>query len=99
MFSIRPWCAQVTVSPDVNKISVFRRGIWVGLNGSIPLGGQSIPISMAGLRLLWKNPQKKDKKKNTSEVINRIIPHRRPVVTTKVWCPWNVPSRMMFCHH
>lgn len=54
----------------------------MGLNGKIPLGGQFIPSSIVGERLLWKNPQKKEIKKNTSETINRIIPHRIPVVTT-----------------
>lgn len=72
------------MSPDVIRINVFRRGIWVGLNGMIPLGGHNVPISTAGLSLLWKNPQKNEMKKNTSDVINRIIPQRRPVVTSMV---------------
>jgi hypothetical protein len=60
---------------------VFSNGIWIGLNGLIPFGGQSIPISTAGASLLWKNLQKNDRKKNTSEVIKRIIPQRNPIVT------------------
>jgi hypothetical protein len=31
--------------------------------------------------LEWKKAQKKDKKKNTSDVINSIIPHRNPLTT------------------
>jgi hypothetical protein len=42
----------------------------------MPLGGQIKPISMEGERELWKKAQKKEMKKNTSEVINKIIPHR-----------------------
>jgi hypothetical protein len=47
----------------------------------IPFGGQIIPISTAGAILLLKNLQKNDRKKNTSEVIKRIIPQRNPIVT------------------
>lgn len=81
LFSIRLWCAQVTVNPDESKIKVFNKGIWRGLNGLIPLGGQFIPSSIDGDNLEWKNLQKKEIKKNTSDVINRIIPHRSPIVT------------------
>jgi hypothetical protein len=42
---------------------------------------------MAGERLLWKKAQKKDRKKSTSEVINKIIPHRNPIPTFHVWSP------------
>lgn len=59
-------------------MSVFRSGIWVGLKGLILLGGQIIPRSIAGDSLLWKNPQKKDKKNIISDEINKIIPHRSP---------------------
>jgi hypothetical protein len=45
------------------------------------LGGQIIPNSIAGERLLWKKAQKNEMKKNTSEIINKIIPHRSPIVT------------------
>jgi hypothetical protein len=69
------------VIPEVNKIRVLRRGICTGLKGKIPLGGQIIPSSIVGERLLWKKPQKNEMKKNTSDVINRIIPHRSPIVT------------------
>jgi hypothetical protein len=47
----------------------------------IPVGGQAHPSSGVGDKLLWKNAQKKAKKNKTSEVMNRIIPHRSPFVT------------------
>src|SRR5580698_7704602 len=54
---------------------------------------------MVGDRLLWKKAQKKEKKKSTSDVINRIIPHRIPLATIEVWSPWKVLSRLMSRHH
>jgi len=33
-------------------MAVFNKGIWKGLKGLIPNGGQRAPISMAGARLL-----------------------------------------------
>lgn len=71
----------MTVRPDVNRINVLRSGIWIGLNVSIPFGGQIIPNSIDDDSLLWKNPQKNEMKKKTSDVMNRIIPHRSPIVT------------------
>ncbi len=65
----------------------------------IPVGGQQQPNSGVGARLLWKKAQKKAKKNITSETINRIIPHRSPLVTYDVWWPKNAPSRMMSRHH
>jgi hypothetical protein len=69
------------VTPDANKIAVFKRGICNGLKGMIPAGGHIAPSSHAGARLLWKKAQKNLKKKNTSEIMKRIIPHRNPKVT------------------
>jgi hypothetical protein len=57
------------------------------------------PNSIVGERLLWKKAQKKEIKKKISETINKIIPHRRPKVTTWVWRPWKVPSRVTSRHH
>ena len=67
---------------------MFRSGTWNGFIGSIPVGGQHEPSSIVGAKLLWKKAQKKAKKKSTSEVINRIIPSRRPIFTGIVWHPW-----------
>lgn len=71
----------MTDTPDESKIIVLRRGTWRGLKIEIPEGGHIIPISLIGERLLWKKAQKKEKKKRTSEVIKRIIPHRIPLIT------------------
>jgi hypothetical protein len=71
----------VTVTPEANKIAVFRRGICRGLKGEIPVGGQIAPSSTVGERLLWKKAQKNEIKKKISETMNRIIPQRSPKVT------------------
>ena len=81
LFLIKAWWAHVIEAPDDNKIIVLRSGIWIGLKGITPKGGHLIPISTEGANLEWKKAQKKDKKKNTSEVINKIIPHRIPSAT------------------
>jgi hypothetical protein len=60
---------------------VFKRGTCAGLKGTTPLGGHIIPMSQLGDRLLWKNAQKNEKKKRTSDKIKRIIPHRNPETT------------------
>lgn len=52
------------------------------------MGGHADPSSIVGERLLWKNAQKNDAKNSTSEIINRIIPHRNPLVTVLVCNPW-----------
>jgi hypothetical protein len=97
--STRLWWAHVTVTPDANSTAVFSKGTLKGLSGLIPVGGQQHPNSGVGASLLWKKAQKKAKKNNTSDVINRIIPHRKPLVTYDVWCPINVLSRITSRHH
>jgi len=51
------------------------------------VGGHIDPNSIVGDSLLWKNAQKNDAKNNTSEIMNRIIPHRSPFVTIFVCSP------------
>lgn len=46
-----------------------------------------MPKSMVGASLLWKNAQKNEMKKNTSDTMNKIIPHRNPRLTTEVCIP------------
>jgi len=41
-------CAQVTVTPEDNKIAVFNKGKAQGLMVWIPNGGQTAPIQIAG---------------------------------------------------
>ena len=77
---------------------MFKRGTRNGLRGVIPVGGQVTPISTDGASLLWKNAQKKAKKKHTSEVMKRIIPYRSPFSTIAVCLPWNVASRITSRH-
>ena len=68
------WWAQVTVTPEERSTAVFSRGTLKGSRGVIPVGGQHPPISGLGARLAWKNAQKNPRKKNTSDVIKRIMP-------------------------
>ena len=89
----------MTVTPEDSKMIVFNKGTWNGLNGKIPEGGHFRPISKVGANLLWKKAQKKEKKNKTSEVINKIMPHRRPFITIEVWSPCIVPSRLISRHH
>lgn len=91
--------AHVTVPPDPKRIAVFRRGRRRGFRGLIPVGGQKTPTQTSGAKLLWKNDQKKPKKKNTSEVINSAIPHRSPSRTSFVWMPIYVLSQVISFHH
>lgn len=74
---VRLWWVHVTVTPEARRTAVFSRGTSNGFKGVIPEGGQHPPISGVGERLEWKNAQKNPRKKNTSDVINRIIPYRR----------------------
>jgi len=82
----------VTLIPDASKIIVFNRGTPQGEKGIIPIGGHWLPNSILGAKLAWKKAQKKERKKNTSEIINNTIPDWRPSVTIFVWSPWKDPS-------
>jgi hypothetical protein len=57
---------------------VFNRGTSKGFKTLIPTGGQIDPKLMSGLKALWKNPQKNDANKHTSESINNSIPICKP---------------------
>ena len=41
-----------------------------------PISGHKDPVSIVGDDLLWREVQENEIKKNTSEIINRIIPYR-----------------------
>lgn len=77
----------MTVTPDASRIAVFSKGICIGLNGEIPIGGHIVPNSILGASLLWKKAQKNEIKKKISDTINRIIPHRNPILTVEVCIP------------
>lgn len=87
------------VSPEEIRIMVLRSGILNGLKGEIPIGGHNCPISILGDRDEWKYAQKKDRKKNTSEVMNKIIPSRIPEYTIFECDPEKVASRITSRHH
>lgn len=92
------WWVHVTEIPDEIKMIVFKRGISNGLNGMTPIGGHNCPISTDGDSDEWKYAQKKDKKNITSEMMNKIIPIRRPRYTFFVCIPWKVDSRVTSRH-
>ena len=81
------------------ELTLFKRGTLKGLKTTMPEGGQILPISTLGDKLLWKKAQKNEKKNKTSEVIKKITPQRSPLTTILVWSPWNVPSREISRHH
>jgi hypothetical protein len=93
------WWAHVTETPDDRRRMVFRRGILIGLKELMDKGGHIWPSSTVGEILLWKNAQKKDTKKNTSEMMNSTMPVFRPFITISEWFPWEVDSRWMSRHH
>jgi len=64
---------------------VFSRGTPQGLREFNPLGGQICPMLKSGASLLWKKAQKNAKKKQTSEMMNKIMPIRSPRATYLVW--------------
>jgi hypothetical protein len=45
-------CDQVNAAPEVNNKIVFNNGINHGFMVSIPFGGQTLPISATGFKLL-----------------------------------------------
>jgi hypothetical protein len=75
---IKALCDQVTVAPLDNSIAVFNKGTSNGFNTCIPTGGQIEPKLISGPKALWKNPQKNEKKKQTSDKINNNIPIFNP---------------------
>lgn len=78
---------------------MFRRGILIGLNDIMDMGGHVCPNSTVGEILLWKKAQKKEVKNSTSDAMNRIIPVFRPFITSSEWHPWDDDSRWMSRHH
>jgi len=60
-------------------MAVFNRGTSKASRGVIPTGGHTAPTSIVGPNELWKKAQKKEKKKHTSDKINRSIPHFSPL--------------------
>lgn len=86
------WWHTVTVAPEERRISVFKRGISLGFNLSIPEGGSIEPSSILGEREEWKKAQKNEIKRNNSEIMKRITPILIPFLTIWVWRPRKLPS-------
>lgn len=95
---IKLWWDQVIDNPEEISKIVFKRGILNGLKGVIWVGGHINPSWIVGANLEWKYLQKNEIKKNTSEVMKRIIPHFNPCITFFVCRPWNVLSRVTSRH-
>lgn len=91
---IKALCAQVILTPDDSKITVFNNGSPHGFNTSIPSGGQIHPIAIDGANEQWKKAQKKAKKNIISETINSIMPKRNPCWTFAVWLPVSASNCM-----
>lgn len=71
----------------------------MGLKAIIPLHGHIWPIIISGDSDAWKKAQKNDKKKKTSDVINKIIPNFNPLITSAVCIFSIVDSRITSIHH
>ena len=87
------WCAQVTLTPEDNKIAVFSKGTLKGSRGETRRGGHVNPTSWTGQSLLWKKDQNQAIKNKTSLKINNSIPHFNPSWTFSVWSPKIAASR------
>lgn len=97
--SMIEWWPQVRLIPEVNKIRVFNRGTEKGSMASKPCGGQEFPDSGVGEKENVKNPQKKERKKRTSDEMNHPIDHFILFSTSLVCLPERVPSRTISRPH
>src|SRR5262245_64559818 len=68
------WCAQVTVQPEVSRISVLSKGSENGSKVMMPSGGHTLPIASLGNSEASKKAQKKAAKNITSEAMNSDMP-------------------------
>jgi hypothetical protein len=98
-FSRNEWWDHVIEAPEDNRIKEFNRGIPIGLNVSIAIGGHTIPSSMFGEILLWKNAQKNLTKNMISDAINIIILYFNNFIVVKEWFPSSEDSRFTSRHH
>lgn len=78
----KEWCAQVIEAPDEIRIIVFNKGTLIGLKLTTDTGGHVCPSSILGLKEKWKNLQKKEEKNIISDVMNKIIPNFKPLITS-----------------
>lgn len=78
---------------------MLRRGTFSGSNAVIIFGGHEDPMSTVGIKLLWKNAQKNERKNRTSEAMNKIIPILNPFSTNLPCSPFRLASREASRHH
>src|SRR5580698_4917497 len=82
LFSSSAWCAQVTVVPEVSRISVLSSGKCQGSKVWMLFGGHTPPVnairpmswSWSGNSAVLKYAQNQATKNITSEAMNRIMP-------------------------
>ena len=79
-------------------MTVFSNGTWKELKTLIPNGGHIAPISTFG-DTYYEKTLKKIFKKKTSEIRNKVIPHRKPSSPIEVWRSWILTSRLISRHH
>jgi len=89
----------VIEAPLARSNVVLSRGTSSGSSEESPAGGHTEPNSTLGLREEWKKAQKNEKNKQTSLIMNRIIPNRKPSSTLYVCLPCMVDSRTTSRHH
>ena len=65
LFSRRPWCAHVTVTPEAKRIAVFSNGTCIGLNGWIAVGVKLILVRLSVIILSGRMLRR---------MIQRIVP-------------------------
>src|SRR5437762_8417240 len=93
------WCAQVTVVPEVSRISVLSSGKCHGSSVTIPDGGHCPIDASLGNSLKLKYAQNHATKNITSEAMNSTMPKRRPSFVTGVCSLSTTDSRITSRHH
>ena len=58
--------------------------------GKIPVGGPKDPISIVGDKLPGKKAQRNEMIENSSQITNKILPHRNTLVTNFVCKPYHL---------
>ncbi len=67
------------------KVTVLTKGNLAASINGINNGGHTFPIAEDGVKLEWKKAQKKPKNNKASEMINKAIPHNKPLRTIGEW--------------
>lgn len=75
---------KLRVAEDQTRVTKLNSGRPKGLIGFTPTGGHSAPVMVPGAQAICPHAQKNLKKKQTSEVINKITEVVRHAVTPSV---------------